>query len=341
MNAEDQLERKGIIAAGNWIVDHVKVIDTYPDQDALSFILEQSKSNGGGPYNLLKDLVSLGAAFPLKASGLVGNDNDGDWIIKDCLANGIDASGLIKTNSASTSYTDAMSVLATGRRTFFHHEGANSLFNDKDVDLEVDGIKYFYLGYLLLLESLDKVLDNGKTGASELLAKASKSGYTTIVDLVSAQLGDYRKVISPSLPEIDILFLNEFEAGSLLDLEVKESDSKSLLYAARSVLDMGVRDCVILHSSYGAVGVSSSGETAIKGSVQLPNKMIKGAAGAGDAFAAGFIIGMNKAKPLEECIRYGACSAASCLLDATTSGGVIMMDDCLKIGEEYGFRVLN
>lgn len=341
MSKGSQLKREGIIAAGNWIVDHIKVIDTYPDQDALSFILEHSQSNGGGPYNLLKDLFSLGAVFPLKASGLVGDDNDGEWIIEDCIKSGIDVSGLIKTQSASTSYTDAMSVKSTGRRTFFHHEGANALLKERDVNLSLQGIKYFYLGYLLLLESLDGIRENGKTGASELLAKATDEGYFNIVDLVSAQLGNYKKVIIPSLPEIDVLFLNEFEAGSLLDLEVRENDLKSLIEAARCVLDLGVRNSVILHSSYGAVGVSSSGEMAYQGSVQLPNEMIKGAAGAGDAFAAGFIMGMNKSKPLKESILYGICSAASCLLDPTTSGGVMQMEDCLKLGKKYGFRELN
>jgi len=341
MNTESQFERRGILAAGNWIVDHVKVIDTYPDQDALSFILDHSKSNGGGPYNLLKDFVSLGVDFPLRASGLVGDDDDGNWIIKDCLDSGIDASGLIKTNLASTSYTDAMSVLSTGRRTFFHHEGANALFDEKSVNLSVGGNKYFYLGYLLLLESLDEVRENGRTGASELLSKASNSGFINIVDLVSAQLGDYKSVILPSLPEIDVLFLNEFEAGSLLGSEVKDSDLRSLLNAAQSVLDMGVRHFVVLHSSSGAVAVSSSGDTAFGGSVKLPNEMIKGAAGAGDAFAAGFIMAMDKSETLNECIRYGVCSAASCLLDATTSGGVMLIDDCLNLGEEHGFRTLN
>ena len=143
MSDKCELKREGILAAGNWIVDHIKVVDTYPDQDALSFIYEHSKSNGGGPYNLLKDLVNLGAEFPLKAAGLVGDDNDGQWIINDCLDHGIDTSGFTKTKNASTSYTDAMTVKSTGRRTFFHHEGANALLSEKDVHLSNIKAKYF------------------------------------------------------------------------------------------------------------------------------------------------------------------------------------------------------
>ena len=56
-------QRKGILAAGNFIVDHVKIIDDYPQQDMLASIVSESQSNGGGPYNVLKCLaVSLAAS---------------------------------------------------------------------------------------------------------------------------------------------------------------------------------------------------------------------------------------------------------------------------------------
>jgi hypothetical protein len=56
-------QRTGILAAGNFIVDHVKIIDGYPQQDMLASIVSESQSNGGGPYNVLKCLaVSLAAS---------------------------------------------------------------------------------------------------------------------------------------------------------------------------------------------------------------------------------------------------------------------------------------
>ena len=113
-----------------------------------------------------------------------------------------------------------MTVKSTGRRTFFHHEGANALLAEKDVDLSENKEKFFYLGYLLLLESLDKIQEDGQTGDKTLLAKASSLGFYTIVDLVSAQLGDYKNIVVPSLSEVDLLFLNEYEASALLGLSL-------------------------------------------------------------------------------------------------------------------------
>ena len=80
------MSRNGILAGGNWIVDHVKLINTWPPQDALASILTQSDGNGGSAYNLLKNLARLGAQFPLEAVGLVGDDSDGRAIFADCAA---------------------------------------------------------------------------------------------------------------------------------------------------------------------------------------------------------------------------------------------------------------
>ena len=62
--------RSGIIAAGNWLIDHVKLIDAWPDQDALANIRGQSWGNGGSAYNILKDIALMGGKFPLEAVGL-------------------------------------------------------------------------------------------------------------------------------------------------------------------------------------------------------------------------------------------------------------------------------
>ena len=64
--------RQGILAGGNWIVDNLKVVDTYPQQDALANILSETIGNGGSPFNVLVDLARLGASFPLAGIGLVG-----------------------------------------------------------------------------------------------------------------------------------------------------------------------------------------------------------------------------------------------------------------------------
>src|SRR5688572_7291985 len=70
-------KRHGITAAGNWIVDRVKTIDVWPQEERLAQILSESLGGGGGAHNVLVDLALMKAPFPLRATGVVGNDEDG------------------------------------------------------------------------------------------------------------------------------------------------------------------------------------------------------------------------------------------------------------------------
>jgi hypothetical protein len=57
--------RKGILAGGNWIVDKLKFIDTYPQQDALTNILTETTGNGGSPSSLCHHFATLDTAARL------------------------------------------------------------------------------------------------------------------------------------------------------------------------------------------------------------------------------------------------------------------------------------
>ena len=83
-----QVARHGLLAGGNWIIDQVKLVNVYPQREQLANILSQHQGTGGAPYNVLVDLARLGAAFPLFAAGLVGNDPLGSTILADCHAHG-------------------------------------------------------------------------------------------------------------------------------------------------------------------------------------------------------------------------------------------------------------
>ncbi len=335
------MERLGILAAGSYIVDHVKMIDAWPPQDALATILSKESSNGGGPYNLCKDISRLfpeKPPFPMAAAGLVGDDADGHWILADCKKHQIDTTHLKITAEAPTSYTDVMTVESDGRRTFFHQRGANALFSEKDLDLSQSQSRIFYLGYLLLLDRLDELTDNG-TRASALLEEARSRDFLTVVDLVSAEGGNFKKIVSPSLPHIDLLLTNEFEASRLSGIDLhQEFSAESAEKAAQTILDMGVRQRVVIHAPFGAVAVDRDQGTFTIGSVAMPDDAIRGAVGAGDAFAAGIVYGLHEDLGIAESLKTAACIAASCLLHPTPSGGIRPLDDCLALGDQWGFR---
>ena len=119
MNQEVPNNRSGLLAGGNWIIDQVKMIDVYPGHEQLANISGQSQGTGGSPYNVLLDLAKLGASFPLVGAGLVGQDALGEYIIDDCRSHNIDPSFISVSPGTSTSYTDVMTEIEGGRRTFF------------------------------------------------------------------------------------------------------------------------------------------------------------------------------------------------------------------------------
>src|SRR5439155_4673617 len=126
MKSRPASARCGLLAGGNWIVDQVKMIDVYPKPEQLANIGSQAQGTGGAPYNVLVNLAKLGASFPLFAAGLVGKDALGEQILAHCRKLKIDAKHLKAAPNASTSYTDVMTEVAQGRRTFFHYRGANA-----------------------------------------------------------------------------------------------------------------------------------------------------------------------------------------------------------------------
>ena len=334
-------QRNGILAAGNWIIDHVKIIDQYPAQESLAIIQSETSSNGGGPYNLLKDLAKMGAPFPLEGIGLLGDDIEGHLILDDCQKSGIDSSQLQMTPEAPTSYTDVMTVQTTGKRTFFHQRGANALLEETHFNLEASDARIFYLGYVMLLDKLDVPDAKGRTGASKLLEKAVCLGFKTAADVVSENSDRFKKVVLPVLPWVDYLIVNEFEAGKISGVPTFANgkiDRNGIREAARKILEYGVREWVVIHFPEGAFAMNASRETFSLGSVRVPGEKIQGTAGAGDAFAAGFLFGMHENLGIEESLRLGVSVAAVSLFHSTCSKSILPVKTCLEIGEKFGFR---
>ncbi len=333
--------RTGILATGNWIIDHVKIVDRFPEQDALATILSESRGTGGSPYNLLVDLAKLGAHFPLEAAGLVGDDPDGHSILADCRALGIDASRMHTTAAAGTSYTDVITVRDTGRRTFFHYRGANALLGGEHINLPSSRASIFHLGYVLLLDRLDELAPDGTTGAARLLRHARDLGFRTSLDVVSEDSDRFAAVVTPALPHVDFLFVNEFEAGRCTGVAVNADGKVSferLAEAARRLLAAGVREWVVIHCPEGALARHAGGAEAVHGSVRVPAARIAGTAGAGDAFAAGMLLGLHDGRAIDACLRMAACAAAASLSHPTCTEGTLPLPECLRLGDELGFR---
>jgi sugar/nucleoside kinase (ribokinase family) len=334
--------RSGILLGGNWIMDQVKIVDVYPQRDQLANIRSQSQGSGGSPYNVVINLARLQAPFPLSAAGLVGSDDLGRAILEDCKRNAIDIRHLRSTPLAPTSYTDVMTEETGGHRTFFHQRGANALWDASDLDFAKHKARIFHLGYLLLLDALDASDAKFGTKAARLLDEAQKAGMKTSVDVVSEDSDRFNKIVPPALKYVDYCILNEIEAGKTAGFTIREKDGRlntiSLRHAAGALLQGGVRELVVIHFPEGCFMRTRKGEDFWQSSLNLPSKHIAGTAGAGDAFAAGVLMGLHEGWELQRCLFTGVCVAAASLSHPTCTGGVKSLPAALKLARRFGHR---
>jgi sugar/nucleoside kinase (ribokinase family) len=333
--------RRGIACAGNWLIDRVKIIDLWPGEGNLANILGEKKSTGGSPYNVLIGLAKLKTDIPLEGIGIVGDDVDGEYILSHCASYKIDMKSVVTTKKAPTSYTDVMTVKGSGRRTFFHNRGTNSLLSEKYFQFNKLKSKLFHLGYLLLLDSLDQPDKKYGTKAARVFSRARQAGLKTSLDLVSEMSDRFTKLIPPALPYIDYLILNELEAGRTTGHSIRKGeflDKTELKKSARALLDMGVKETVVIHYPEGGYAMTQSREGIFQDSLDLPDGYIKSTVGAGDAFCGGMLYGIHEEWELEKCLQLAVASAAACLSDATCTDGMRSLPETLKLLKKYPAR---
>lgn len=326
---------KGIILAGNLTVDYLKTVDVYPLEGNLSTIKSTGKSIGGAATNVSIDLAKIDGDLPLKVLGLIGEDEDGDYILSRLKENNIDISYITRDKEASTSFTDVINVEETGNRTFFHHRGANSLLNTKHFNFDNLEGSIMHLGYALLLDSLDEGDPDFGTVMARVLSMAQDSGIKTSLDMISEDSDRYRRLLPHSLPYCNYLIVNELEASMTTSIAIRDGDNKLLLdnmeAMADRLLELGVNDLVVIHAPEGGFAKTSEGDYYRQASLKLPKGYIKGAVGAGDAFCAGILYSLYRELPIDKALKIAVSTAASCLSHLGSVEGMVAYEDILKL----------
>lgn len=316
--------RKGIVCAGNWIVDIIHDIPVWPDKSDLVKIANQTIGVGGGAANVAFDLAAIKVGYPVVPMGLLGQDLYGDTVVQACHAAGLEVDYLHIVKGARTAHTHVMNVPGDSR-TFFYFGGVNDLL-DAD-SLSVASIadlraRIFYLGYLNLLPRLDAVEPDGRTGAAKLLAQARGAGMMTCVDLVSSHSGSYAHTVLGTLPEIDWLLLNEVEAARATGVAIDgEADRANMSRAADLLLRGGVRQGCIVHTPRLSLWKTTTHDIWFDVD-PIPKAEIISPVGAGDAFAAGVLHGLHENWIAQDCMALGHKVASACLRLPTASGGL-------------------
>jgi sugar/nucleoside kinase (ribokinase family) len=262
-----------------------------------------SIGRGGDALNVAVNLAKLG--LEARVAGCVGEDPLGDILLREASCHGVDTAGVHRTGSCGTA-TSIVLIDGKGERHFVYHGGGNDLFEAS----MITGGMLQDLDCLCINSLFDLPALEGSSKLAEVLAKARSLGVLTALDVTGNP--DRRKwpALAEVLPHLDYFLPSENEAAALTGL----SDPAAM---AGAFLEAGCGHAVV---KCGERGAYIAGRAAVEHSPGKDNCFVEAfpvkqvdATGAGDAFVAGFIYGLSRGLPPDECARYGCAAGALCV----------------------------
>lgn len=234
------------------------------------------------------------------AVGGVGQDLMGDWVLQRLRDFGVDASAMQQKKGWKTS-SSIVTTRADGSRPALHMKGATGDFYvDDDLLPQVIDARVVHLGGVGLMHAMDK----GRN--AEVARRAKAHGAITTVDIFAGSKDDLPAVASV-LPHTDYFLPSIEEAQALTGLS-------DLADTARYFLDLGVSCCVFTLGENGAYYHHRDGT---RFSMPAFDIRVKCTCGCGDAFDAGFAVGLCHGFDPEKLVRFAQATSA---LNATGLG---------------------
>jgi len=261
-----------VLCAGHVNWDVTLSVDRLPDPDGEAAIVDQHESGGGSAANTAIGLACLGSHALLLGS--VGADRHGSLLSDELVAAGVDCSLLEHVPGPTT--VKYLVVDERGEVMVLANDGANERFDPSAVDEET----------LAAVAHLHLTSQRPQT-AHTLATRARSAGVPVSFD--PGRRLDAR-AYGRIYPLVDTVFVNESEAAAL-DRQLPTD------WGGLQVIKRG-----------------GDGAEAIRGSERVSHAGFDAdavdTAGAGDAFAAGFIAAQTEGESLEQALAVGnACGA--------------------------------
>ncbi len=301
-----------VVSLGIHILDVLgRPVSRIPDGQNLDILEEIRMTVAGTAAGTSVDLAKLGAN--VVAVGAIGEDHLGSFIINTMQSYGINTDYLVRKSGAQTS-ASMLPIRPNGERPALHVFGANGELTIDDVDFDmIKEADYLHLGGTYLMAKLD-----GEPTA-EILKFARKHGTVTTLDMIALDRPDLLEVIEPCLPYIDYFMPGLDEARMICGRQARED-------VIAFFLDKGVKYTVF---KMGGDGSSIAGHEIEE--IRLPAYQVPvvDSTGCGDAYCAGFIVGLSKGWSLEEAGRLGTAASALVITGLGSDAGIIDYDSTI------------
>ncbi len=300
-----------VAAIGNAIVDVIApasdsfLADNRLDKGAM-MLVDQAQSaalyakmaagvetSGGSAANSIAGLASFGGKGAFM--GKVADDWLGEVFRHDMAAIGarFDNAPLLAGPGTAISM---INVTPDAQRTMCTFLGASVEFTDADVDKDViEAAKIVYLeGYLFDAEAARRAFAKAAAlahGSERMIALTLSDGF--VVERHRAALMGFIE------GQVDLLFANDTEICALF--ETTDFDT------AVEALRPHVKLAAVTRGAAGSVILSQGERLTVRAE---PVEKVVDTTGAGDQYAAGFMFGLSRGRPLQQCGQLASLAAA-------------------------------
>jgi len=285
-------ERKAkILVVGSINMDLVLQLDKSPDAGETVIGHEYSYIPGGKGANQAVAAARIGTEVVF--CGRVGEDSNGELLLKNLQDNGIDTSFVIKDNSSQTGLA-VIPVESNGENRIIVMPGANMKVCESDVDKALESE---YDAIMLQLEiPLDVVYYTIK--------KASQKGIKVVLDAGPAMSLDLK-----DLKGLNIISPNESETYALTG--IKADSEENMVKAAKKMQDETGAGYVVIKLGKRGAMLYNKGEYEIFPTFEDVKPIDTTAAG--DSFTAAMTSKIITGGDIEKAIKYAHAVGTICV----------------------------
>ncbi len=283
----------------------------------LALVDEVAMAEGGSALRTARAVASMGIGTRLVAA--IGPDPFGEFLRSSVSAPDLTVDWVVARSTTSSS---VILVGDAGDRTILHNIGADAFLTADAVRAALVG-RVLHIGGALVLPGLD-----GEPLAA-LFRDARRAGIINSLDVVYDPTGRWNSVL-PALAYTDLFCPSRAEAEAITGRAAPEDSSAALR-------DLGARVVMVTNGADGCY-VNSDGW---QGHVPAYSVATVDTTGAGDAFAAGAIVGLLAGLPPEQiALTASAMGALATTTIGTFSGTSRPADIWTMTGlsEPLGFR---
>jgi sugar/nucleoside kinase (ribokinase family) len=310
-----------VLCVGILVADlFAPVLPRLPVAGELLRVDEMLLSTGGCAANTGIDLARLGASAAV--IGKVGNDVFADFIRRDLGDRGLNVTAIRASASLPTSRTIILPVKGEDRR-YIHMVGANAELSAADVDPGLlAGTRVLYVGGYQLIPGFDQ------GSLTALFCRAHEFGVKTVLDVAGVHAEKGLEPFEQILAHTDVFLPNDDEAR----LITGESDP---LRQAQCFRGYGAGTTVITLGAGGALALTR--QRALRVGTYAVDAVDP--SGAGDAFDAGFIVGLLEDWELERSLAFASATGASVCTRLGTTAGMMSRPEALDYVANHRLRI--